>query len=794
MYAQVPKMTLSPISISISIPWPTRNSEANYRKRTKNHVYDPKMESSGLVENDLPNNKNMPNLPFSTESISPPPQRVVTFNKCQYWGGEKVGRKDLTRVVVPDKNSGGLWAISQAATRYGETGEALAITEPSARLAAEEVNGKWVWDQKLMVKMARFLTNRDYEQDGTQNSFDFEQGWNRGVIQSIHSNPKRKEYDRNYVQGRIQKSFGSELEWNRGVFQPNSKRQETVRKANQIQKIQVQKNPIWGLDNNRRNGRNMSKGVSHNEVWRRKEQPKETRQREESRGKEMWRRKEQTESSKQGGGKGKDQQPTTTNIHLQPVGNGWLYRSAVGRLRRLYSVEEMEEIFRKEKISNVQIKAMGGRFLILTFPSKEIRDEMIQQQWLLGWFDEVNPWNGEQAKRERFAWLACYGMPLNVWNVPSFRAIGSKWGHFIEVDDNTLREKSYEKGRLLIATDNFRKIEGTIQLTVERKVYEIIVEEEESFRVVRSSKDFSSSGSEADGEDDDMADSDKDANKDADWAEGDKKANTSPIIQSDKDKTNKECVKNDMEGSATNNESIKAIDQEHASNKATVVRQSMADTTINVVEEGKHRSLEPKSANSTSPNGADDGFNEVNSNSTHGLDSMVLESQSPSKGESQKFGVPKNQDQSVEVQEVEKTELVGHKQVLSRNNVTINSPIVIDSNCSFRPSQLKSINLLVELNPSTIRKTTRSQQYEECMSKEDSMHGSSSDDMTDEDQNREGEVDTFEDTITAGEILGIDFEESDVWAIKKTFEAEGKETKVLNNNRFAPLLRSNTTI
>lgn len=116
-------------------------------------------------------------------------------------------------------------------------------------------------------------------------------------------------------------SFGSELERNRGVFQPNPKRQKTVRKANQIQK-----NPYWGLDNNRRNGRNKGKGVSHNGVWRRKEQPKETRQREESRGKEMWKRKEQPESSKQGGGKSKNQQQTTTNIQLQPVGrgNGWL--------------------------------------------------------------------------------------------------------------------------------------------------------------------------------------------------------------------------------------------------------------------------------------------------------------------------------------------------------------------------------------------------------------------------------------------------------------------------------------
>ncbi|KAI8536286.1 hypothetical protein RHMOL_Rhmol10G0245600 [Rhododendron molle] len=90
------------------------------------------MESSASVENDLPFNKTMPNLSFSTRSISLPPQRVVRFNKRQYGGGgEKVGRKDLVRVVVPDKNGGGLWAISQAATGYVETGEALAITEPS---------------------------------------------------------------------------------------------------------------------------------------------------------------------------------------------------------------------------------------------------------------------------------------------------------------------------------------------------------------------------------------------------------------------------------------------------------------------------------------------------------------------------------------------------------------------------------------------------------------------------------------------------------------------------------------
>ncbi|KAF7143126.1 hypothetical protein RHSIM_Rhsim05G0075400 [Rhododendron simsii] len=614
-----------------------------------------------------------------------------------------------------------------------------------ASQAAEEVNGKWIWDHQLMVKRARFLINRDYDQGATQNSFDLGQ---------------------------------------RRQFQPDPRRQ----------KNQTQKKPLWNLDNIRRNEEIKGKKVNLEGIWRRKENPNAVTQKEDRRGKQIWKRKEKPESSKQGEGRNKDPQQNTINIQLQPVGNGWLYRSAVGKLRRLCSVVEMEKIFKKEKISDVQIKAMGGRFLVLTFPSKEIRDEIIQQQWLLGWFDEVKPWDGEQAKRERFAWIACYGMPLNVWNVPSFRAIGSKWGHFIEVDENALREKSYEKGRLLIATDNFRKIEGIMQITVERKVYEIIVEEEETFRIISSSKDFSNSGSEADGDGDDMAEADKDAKKNADWVEEDEDANTPPKIQSEKDETNRGDKVNDVEVTDTCNGGLKNIDQEIARNKEKEVRQSMADKTTNALGVGNHQSWEPRSANSTSPLTTDEGINEVNSNSTHGLDSLVPDSQTPSKGESERAEVSKNQVQSVGAQEAGEAEMEDHQEGLDRNRTNINSPIVIDSNCSIRPSQLKGINLEVELNPSTIRKTIRSQQYAECTSKEDSMHEYSSDDISDQDHNSEWEEDNFEDTIAAGEILGIDFEESDVRSMKKTFEAEGKETKALNNNRFALLLRSSTNI
>lgn len=153
--------------------------------------------------------------------------------------------------------------------------------------------------------------------------------------------------------------------------------------------------------------------------------------------------------------------------------------------------------------------------MIITFLSEEQRSETLKEKWLELWFDEVKPWNGESSKSERFAWIACYGMPLNAWNVQTFRAIGSLWGCFIEVDSDTLREVSFVKGRILIATENPNKIRGEVQLMVDRRKYIVTMEEEESYRTVISTirvPDYVVN-SEPDKEDDevDNEDDDKDA-------------------------------------------------------------------------------------------------------------------------------------------------------------------------------------------------------------------------------------------------------------------------------------------
>ncbi|XP_058203039.1 uncharacterized protein LOC131317507 [Rhododendron vialii] len=313
------------------------------------------------------------------------------------------------------------------------------------------IDGTWVWDQKLVVEVARFMKKIARDQD--RNS-DRSQG-----TQQMQLNQRNTE---------------------RGIvpFQLNPRNQ----------RINQQAEGFKG-HNNPRNNTNQSfntaiHGRSHNDHSKKE------------RGKEIWRWKDQAEASKQGEGNPiQDNHGVVNSIHLQPVGNGWLERSAVGKMRRLISAQDLEEAFKKEGVE-VQIKPMGGRFLILTFANGVVRDKVIKLEWPLLWLEELKPWNGESAQEERFAWVSCFGMPLNVWNVPSFRRIASIWGHFIEVDDNTLREVSFEKGRFLIATEKSCKIEGKVQLIVEGKRFMVSVEEEESFRIVSSSKQVSSPGSE----------------------------------------------------------------------------------------------------------------------------------------------------------------------------------------------------------------------------------------------------------------------------------------------------------
>ncbi|KAI8524644.1 hypothetical protein RHMOL_Rhmol13G0164500 [Rhododendron molle] len=97
------------------------------------------------------------------------------------------------------------------------------------------------------------------------------------------------------------------------------------------------------------------------------------------------------------------------------------------------------------------------------------------------------------------------------------------------------------------------------------------------------------------------------------------------------------------------------------------------------------------------------------------------------------------------------------------------------------------IELEVDLNPRNIRKSIRSQAYEECMSSNEVTY----DDEEFRNATQEQQLDVVEqelqDTIIAANILGIEYVDTDVRRMRRMIETEAKGLQQLQrNNRFAP--------
>ncbi|KAF7123922.1 hypothetical protein RHSIM_Rhsim12G0049400 [Rhododendron simsii] len=134
------------------------------------------------------------------------------------------------------------------------------------------------------------------------------------------------------------------------------------------------------------------------------------------------------------GGKGNDKRMEDGSVQeerklcLKAEGNGWLYRSAVAKLHRLISIDELKVQMAGMGVDNVLVRAMGGRSVILTCNNNEELENLLKVNCLQRWFSEIKAWEGQATCIERFVWLCCYGIPLNGWSNTSFKAIG-ELGH-----------------------------------------------------------------------------------------------------------------------------------------------------------------------------------------------------------------------------------------------------------------------------------------------------------------------------------------------------------------------------
>lgn len=314
-----------------------------------------------------------------------------------------------------------------------------------AEAAISKTNNSWVWNQKLVVKFPRFLREEDA------------QAIHRSSFRSQSINPVSWSQNAHYNPG-MPLHHKSNHRVQNPQFEP-------------VRAKMLQQQSKLHAKIGQQNQQNYTK---------------------EKRGKEVWRRKGIVESSTQGELRIVNPTESRTDVHMgtiniQAVGSGRLLRSAVAKMRKLVPAENLEHVFKEEGNIKVQIKAIGGRFVIITFSDLACRDSIIKEKWVSNWFEEIKPWKGEQALEERFVWLACFGMPLNAWSYSTFKEIGEKWGQFLKTDEDTLNESSYVKARILIATNQIHKLEGYVDLIVDGVKYSVRVIEEDSFRFITNS-------------------------------------------------------------------------------------------------------------------------------------------------------------------------------------------------------------------------------------------------------------------------------------------------------------------
>ncbi|KAG5522231.1 hypothetical protein RHGRI_034421 [Rhododendron griersonianum] len=168
-------------------------------------------------------------------------------------------------------------------------------------------------------------------------------------------------------------------------------------------------------------------------------------------------------------------------LRIDSCGNGWLFRSVVAVMHRVVSMSTLKASFSRESEALAQFRSLGGREVLVTFQSQDSRDILIRHPWMKLWFESVKPWKGDPASFERFIWLSCRGVPLSGWSAKTFKQIEESWGYFIKMDKATLRDESFAKGRVLIASKEAQPIDKWIHLRVEGVVYEVHVSEESSF-------------------------------------------------------------------------------------------------------------------------------------------------------------------------------------------------------------------------------------------------------------------------------------------------------------------------
>ncbi|GAB2286065.1 hypothetical protein Dimus_020489 [Dionaea muscipula] len=149
--------------------------------------------------------------------------------------------------------------------------------------------------------------------------------------------------------------------------------------------------------------------------------------------------------------KGGDDQVSMPVVKGVPIGNGWLYRSAVATFDEHHSANALFESFLSQVKGDVSTKLLGRKNILITFLSESGMKSFVDNHKNIRsyWFSSVVSWSVDlECNFEREVWISCYGIPVHAWSVGTFIIIGQHWGEVLRVEDDIANCVRCDVGKL----------------------------------------------------------------------------------------------------------------------------------------------------------------------------------------------------------------------------------------------------------------------------------------------------------------------------------------------------------
>ncbi|GJR52135.1 RNA-directed DNA polymerase, eukaryota [Tanacetum coccineum] len=147
----------------------------------------------------------------------------------------------------------------------------------------------------------------------------------------------------------------------------------------------------------------------------------------------------------------------------------------MGKVKDIASLTNLKVVLDKEGFENIELKYMGGYWIMLEFQSKEAK-QMFQSSVGIGtWFSQLQQASTNFIIDGRVTWVDIEGILLKMWSENTFKRIASIWGTLIHVEDQ--EEVCLHRKRICINTKINSIILQSFKIVCQGKVFYVRAKE-----------------------------------------------------------------------------------------------------------------------------------------------------------------------------------------------------------------------------------------------------------------------------------------------------------------------------